>query len=94
MIRTLVSEIYHAYAPKMIHGDLSPDHFLIDSETKDLTGIIDFGDIAICDPDYEYLYIFEDCGKSFTCDLLHARGHEEYEPVFRKNFVLRHLRSS
>ena len=60
---------YHSYTPMLIHGDLSPDHFLIDSKTRNLTGIIDFGDMAICDPDYEYLYIFEDCGKSFTRDL-------------------------
>ena len=75
---------YHAYTPKLIHGDLSPDHFLIDSKTKNLKGIIDFGDMAICDPDYEYLYIFEDCGKSFTCDLLHARGHEDINKCLEK----------
>ena len=68
----------------LIHGDLSPDHFLIDSKTKNLLGIIDFGDMAICDPDYEYLYIFEDCGKSFTCDLLRERGHEHINKCLEK----------
>jgi aminoglycoside 2''-phosphotransferase len=75
---------YHAYTPKLIHGDLSPDHFLIDSKTKNLSGIIDFGDMAICDPDYEYLYILEDCGKSFTCDLLRERGHEHINKCLEK----------
>ena len=40
--------------------------------------------MAICDPDYEYLYIFEDCGKSFTCDLLRARGYEHINECLEK----------
>jgi aminoglycoside 2''-phosphotransferase len=75
---------YQSYIPKLIHGDLSPDHFLIDSKTRNLTGIIDFGDMAICDPDYEYLYIYEDCGKSFTYDLLSIRGHNHINQCLEK----------
>ena len=80
----LNNEDYHSYTPMLIHGDLSPDHFLIDSTTRNLTGIIDFGDMAICDPDYEYLYIFEDCGKSFTRDLLCVRGHAHIKKCLEK----------
>lgn len=75
---------YHSYEPKLIHGDLSPNHFLVDSKTRTLTGIIDFGDMSICDPDYEYLYILEDCGWSFTHDLLKIRGHAKPEKCLEK----------
>lgn len=75
---------YHSYEPKLIHGDLSPNHFLIDAETKRLTGIIDFGDMSICDPDYEYLYILEDCGRGFTHALLKVRGHAHPEKCLEK----------
>jgi aminoglycoside 2''-phosphotransferase len=75
---------YHKYTPALIHGDLSPDHFLIDSKTGKLTGIIDFGDICICDPDYEFLYIMEDCGKAFTRDLLCSLGYSDVEERMKK----------
>lgn len=76
---------YHSYTPMLIHGDLSPDHFLIDSKTRNLTGIIDFGDMVICDPDYEYRYIYEDCGKRFTYDLLRVREHKHIHNCLEKN---------
>ncbi|XXM72362.1 phosphotransferase family protein [Lysinibacillus sphaericus] len=75
---------YHKYEPALIHGDLSPDHFLIDSKTGELTGIIDFGDICLCDPDYEFLYIMEDCGEAFTRDLLCSLGYSDVEERLKK----------
>lgn len=75
---------YHTYIPKLIHGDLSPDHFLVNSETRKLTGIIDFGDMCICDPDYEFIYIMEDCGKEITRDLLISLGYSEIEERLNK----------
>ncbi|UXH44003.1 aminoglycoside phosphotransferase family protein [Rossellomorea vietnamensis] len=75
---------YHTYTPTLIHGDLSPNHFLIDTETGELTGIIDFGDMCLCDPDYELLYILEDCGKEFTRDLLRSLGYSNVEERIEK----------
>ncbi|WP_170289453.1 phosphotransferase family protein [Metabacillus lacus] len=84
----LTTEEYHACEPKLIHGDLSPNHFLIDNKSGSLTGVIDFGDMSICDPDYEYLYILEDCGSSFTLDLLKARGHVHPKKSLKKISLL------
>lgn len=75
---------YHTYTPKLIHGDLSPDHFLVDRETGKLTGIIDFGDMCICDPDYEFIYMMEDCGKEFTRDLVRSLGCSNVEERLNK----------
>lgn len=38
------------YQPALVHGDLSSDHMLFDRATRAITGIIDFGDMAIGDP--------------------------------------------
>ncbi|MEB9507354.1 aminoglycoside phosphotransferase family protein [Bacillus anthracis] len=80
----LNNQHYHIYNPKLIHGDLSPDHFLINPKTGTLTGIIDFGDLCICDPDYEFIYIMEDCGKAFTRDLLASLRYSKVDETLTK----------
>ncbi|SDM69092.1 aminoglycoside 2''-phosphotransferase [Fictibacillus solisalsi] len=75
--------VYTEYT-SLIHGDLSMDHILIDPETHRITGIIDFGDLAICDPDFEYRYILEDCGKLFLESLLNFMGDQNSEDRITK----------
>jgi len=79
---------YTRYMAALIHADLSPDHFLTDSdsdaEQASLTGIIDFGDAAISDPDYEYLYLLEDCGEPFTRKVMDCRGQLQADDRLRK----------
>ncbi|UAK25630.1 phosphotransferase family protein [Sphingomonas nostoxanthinifaciens] len=41
--------------PVVVHGDLVYEHVLIDKDTLELTGIIDFGDIALGDPAQDFL---------------------------------------
>ncbi|HEY5391383.1 MAG TPA: aminoglycoside phosphotransferase family protein, partial [Hanamia sp.] len=43
------------YAECLIHNDFSTDHILFNTINKQITGIIDFGDIAIGDPDYDLM---------------------------------------
>jgi aminoglycoside 2''-phosphotransferase len=52
----------NAYVPAVLHGDLSPDHFLGDVERRALTGLIDFGDCQIGDPCWDLIYVLEDYG--------------------------------
>lgn len=73
-----------AYTPALIHADLSPDHFLLDPLKTRLTGIIDFGDAATGDPDYDYLYLLEDCGESFTRQVMLYRGVDHPDLLLRK----------
>ncbi|WP_173917722.1 phosphotransferase family protein [Halobacillus sp. Marseille-Q1614] len=75
---------YFSYTPALIHGDLSPDHFLTDPKTDDLSGIIDFGDLCISDPDYEFIYILEDCGENFTRELLKEMEEKEIDRCIQK----------
>lgn len=39
-----------SYTPRFIHGDLACEHVLVDRETWQITGVIDFGDAQIADP--------------------------------------------
>ncbi|MDH5236770.1 MAG: aminoglycoside phosphotransferase family protein [Acidimicrobiia bacterium] len=34
----------------LVHGDCQPDHFLLDDDRRNVTGIIDFGDAGLGDP--------------------------------------------
>ncbi len=54
----------HAYQPAVLHGDLSPDHLLVDLHQRRLTGVIDWGDTRIGDPAWDLVYIYEDYGPS------------------------------
>jgi aminoglycoside 2''-phosphotransferase len=58
----------HIYTPSLLHGDLSPWHFLADLKHCVLTGVIDFGDCFIGDPHWDLIYLLEDYGKD-TLDL-------------------------
>ncbi|MDQ1912667.1 aminoglycoside phosphotransferase family protein [Paenibacillus sp. GD4] len=75
---------YFRYVPALIHGDLSPDHFLIDPNTGDLTGIIDFGDAVVCDRDYDYVYLLEDGGETFARQVMIYRGVADPDACIRK----------
>lgn len=58
-------ETMHNYTPTLIHGDLSEDHILI---TKDGIGIIDFGDVMVFDPAYDFIWAYL-CDNGFYREL-------------------------
>lgn len=45
---------YSDYKEVVIHRDIAPQHILINRDKKNLTGIIDFGDLAIGDPAHDF----------------------------------------
>ena len=78
-----------SYTPVLLHNDLSADHILIDKVKHTINGIIDFGDIAMGDPDYDLMYLFRDIGLAFTKDLLQFYKHDDFESLFKKlNFFV------
>lgn len=68
----------------LLHADLSPDHWLLNAERGELSGIIDFGDCELGDPDYEYLYLLEDAGEAFTRRVLERQGVTDIEARLQK----------
>lgn len=67
--RTFVAQVLEQPAlttpePVLLHGDLSPEHVLADADGT-VTGIIDFGDVAVGDPAWDFVYLYADYGIEF-----------------------------
>ena len=63
------------YEPCLLHADLSPEHVFVDPATRAVTGIIDFGDVTIGDPDYELQRLYADYGDRFLQTYLAVNPH-------------------
>jgi aminoglycoside 2''-phosphotransferase len=65
--------------PALLHGDVSPEHVLVDAEAAKVSGVIDWGDVSIGDPARDFIYIYEDWGPKFLSCVL--RGYERESSV-------------
>jgi aminoglycoside 2''-phosphotransferase len=75
----------------LLHCDIAPGHLLCDESTGRLTGVIDFGDIALGDPARDFIYIYEDYGPAILADVLSHysdRGAPSLLPEIRKWYLL------
>lgn len=70
------------YTPALVHNDFSKDHILYDPAKKEITGIIDFGDIAFGDPDYDFMYLADEFKEDFLIEILKYYPHPN-RPVSR-----------
>ncbi|MFF5206093.1 phosphotransferase [Streptosporangium sp. NPDC000396] len=61
-----------AYEPTMTHGDVSLDHLLVTGD--EITGLIDFGDAEVGDPDYDLSYLWAEAGPDFVRRVQSFRG--------------------
>lgn len=43
------------FSPAVVHADLGPDHILVNPDTSDASGVIDFGDVRIGDPAIDFV---------------------------------------
>ena len=75
------------YKPTLIHNDFSTDHILIDISSKKITGIIDFGDIAIGDPDYDFMYLVDTFGANFIERMIRFYQQTNHKIVLEKLFL-------
>ena len=88
--RETISEIFTSYLnnpenfkykPTLVHNDFSTDHILVNSATEEISGIIDFGDMAIGDPDYDLMYLADQLGVEFIT------GFSDYYSTPRKGLL-------
>jgi aminoglycoside phosphotransferase (APT) family kinase protein len=63
-------------APCLLHGDIAPGHVLFDPKLGRLTGVIDFGDLAVGDPARDLIYVWEDFGPFMLEAVLRHYRHE------------------
>jgi aminoglycoside phosphotransferase (APT) family kinase protein len=60
--------------PVLVHNDLHEEHFLFDLATRDLVGIIDWGDVALGDPAVDLCGVFAWLGMPAAARLAAAYG--------------------
>ncbi|WP_067570098.1 phosphotransferase [Nocardia acidivorans] len=70
------------YSPALIHADVSLDHLLVTGDR--ITGVIDFGDAQIGDPDYDLSYLWAEAGAEFVRRVQDCRGLPLDERLIRK----------
>ncbi len=70
--------------PAVIHSDLKPAHLLFDARSGHLTGILDWGDVALGDPDYDFAIVGVFFGADFLTRLLGCGDAVDKERVQRK----------
>ena len=58
------------WQPALLHCDIGPGHVLYDPQTKNVTGVMDFGDIVIGDPARDFIYIYKDYGPVILNEVL------------------------
>lgn len=62
-----------------MHGDLVPEHILLDEKTGQLSGIIDFGDVALGDPAQDFLG-FWTYGEDTACRIIDLYCSDSTDP--------------
>jgi aminoglycoside 2''-phosphotransferase len=63
--------------PVVLHADLSREHIRASGCT--VTGVIDFGDVNVGDPDYDFTYLYLDFGWEFVAATAHGYGCRDLE---------------
>jgi aminoglycoside 2''-phosphotransferase len=74
--------------PVLLHGDLSPEHVLCREGQTFIAGIIDFGDMAIGDPAWDLVYIYEDYGLDLLRRILSAYAGGNAKPLVERMYRL------
>jgi aminoglycoside 2''-phosphotransferase len=81
------------YKPTLVHNDFSANNILFDDETKTISAVLDFGDVAITDRDNDFLCLLEESdeeyGRDFGIKVLKYYGlsNEEIELAIRKTEI-------
>jgi aminoglycoside 2''-phosphotransferase len=78
-----------AFQPKLIHGDLEPEHILCKPDGSGLCGVIDWGDACIGDPalDFSGLFTF---GRERLVDGVFTSYQEPLDETFRRRVRFYH----
>jgi aminoglycoside phosphotransferase (APT) family kinase protein len=78
-VRRYLEELHPLPAPpwptSLVHQDLGAEHVLVDASGTRVTGVIDWGDVAIADPSIDFVGLYAWGGEPFVRAVLrHYRG--------------------
>lgn len=76
------------FVPSLIHGDLSLDHILVESDSPGdwrVSGVIDFGDVMVADPALDYAGLPETAARAVASatGAAHAPGFWQRRALYR-----------
>jgi aminoglycoside 2''-phosphotransferase len=74
----------YEYIPYLIHADITCDHIIFDKSENQIAGIIDFGEVCIGDPDYDFFIIYQEYGRELLELILMYYGRSLTSQVWRK----------
>jgi aminoglycoside 2''-phosphotransferase len=83
----------------LTHSDIMPEHIIVDPKTHKLSGIIDFGDILIADPAFDFTF-FARYGRDFLNEayknygLLRDEAFEKRRQFYEDRLVVTNLEHS
>lgn len=75
--------------PLVTHSDIMPEHIIVNPKTHKLSGIIDFGDILIADPAYDFTFL-ADYGGDFLNECYRNYGLPKDEMFDARRKFYRH----
>lgn len=70
--------------PVLLHADIKPDHVIYDPVAQRVSGVLDWGDVCLGDPDFDLAVISMFFGAPFLTRLLHHMPDRDPETVFTK----------
>lgn len=85
----LSSQDNFIYQPRLIHGDLAPEHILCDPHGGFLTGVIDWGDACLGDPALDFAGLFS-LGGEMLVDRVLMGYSEPVDETFRRRVRFYH----
>ncbi|WP_248924703.1 aminoglycoside phosphotransferase family protein [Paenibacillus hamazuiensis] len=64
--------LHFSFHPCLLHGDVKPAHIIFDADEGNVKGIIDFGQVMVGDPAFDFGVLCFEYGDDFILDML---GH-------------------
>jgi aminoglycoside 2''-phosphotransferase len=70
--------------PVLLHADIKPDHVIYDPVAQRVSGVLDWGDVCLGDPDFDLAIISMFFGAGFLTRLLHHMPDRDPDVVSAK----------
>lgn len=77
----------------LLHADLKPEHIMFDDKSLQLKGVIDWGDVCIGSPTYDFVSLSQFYSKDFVRRLLNYFPEYQLSKIFRDIWFLSIVRA-